>query len=117
MSDGIYVEVHFDAARVKARVEAANKEATPIITNEFIKDSNYYCREDTGELERSAIRASRPEEGLAIWDTPYAKKMYYTGTPSRDRNPNASLMWGHKAARKNKAKYARMAQAIANKKV
>ena len=37
--------------------------------------------------------ASRPQDGLAIWDTPYAKRRYYTGTPSKDKNQNASLQW------------------------
>ncbi len=112
-----YMRYEFNSAGVKARAEAAAREATPIITNELIKDGNYYCKEDTGELERSAIRASIPEQGLAIWDTPYAKKQYYTGRPSLDRNPNAATMWAHKAIRTFKAKYQRIAQAIADRRV
>lgn len=111
------VRVEFDKAAVAARIKSATEQITPIIANEFIKDANFYCRQDTGELKRSAIRASEPEKGLAVWDTPYAKRMYYTGTPSHDKNPNAVLMWAHVAARKFKAKYARMAQAILNRRV
>jgi hypothetical protein len=111
------VRVELNKAAVMARIKNAAADATPVITNEFIKDANYYCREDTGELERSAIRASRPEDGLAVWDTPYAKRMYYTGRPSLDRNKNASLMWAHKAARKFKAKYQTMAQKILDRRV
>ena len=111
------VRVEFNKASASARIKGAAAEATPIITNEFIKDANVYCKEDTGELERSAIRASRPAEGLAIWDTPYARPQLYTGRPSHDKNPNASLMWGHKAKRANTKKYARMAQAIVDRRV
>jgi hypothetical protein len=111
------VRITFDKAKAAARIHAASEKATYVITNEFIKDANYFCKEDTGELERSAIRASRPEEGLAIWDTPYAKNQLYTGKPSTDRNPNASTMWGHKAKRKNKDKYNRMTQKIIDQEV
>ena len=31
------------------------------------------------------------------WNTPYARRVYYTGTPSKQANPNASLMWAEKA--------------------
>lgn len=112
-----YVHVEFDAAGVKAKAKAAAKAATPVITNELIKDSNYFCKEDTGELERSAIRASIPEQGLAIWDTPYAKRQYYTGRPSLDRNPNAATMWAHKAIRAFKKKYEKIAQTIADRRM
>ena len=35
--------------------------------------------------------------GLLVWDTPYAKRVYFTGTPSHDENPDAELMWVHVA--------------------
>ena len=47
-------------------------------------------------MRDSALISSRPEDGLAVWDTPYAKKVYFTGEPSKDVNPNASLMWAQK---------------------
>ncbi|MFA5424228.1 MAG: hypothetical protein WC374_10265 [Phycisphaerae bacterium] len=100
-----------------ARITTACEKATPIITNEFIKDANYFCKEDTGELERSALRASEPEKGLAVWDTPYAKKQLYIGKPSRDKNPNASTLWGHRAKQKNSRKYERMFQKIVKQEV
>lgn len=111
------VTVTLDKAAVMARIKGAAAEATPIITNEFIKDANYYARHDSGEMIRSSIRASKPDDGLAVWDTPYAKRVYYTGNPSHDRNKNASLMWAHKAARKFKAKYQSMAQKILDRRV
>lgn len=102
------VEVTLDKNAILLRVKKMRGQATEIISNELLKDSNYYAREDTGELIRSSLRASRLKEGLLIWDTPYAKKMYYVGTPSRDKNPNASLLWAQKAADMNREKYQRM---------
>lgn len=106
------VKVTLNKAAVAARVQTASAKGTTIIANELLKDANYYCREDTGELERSAIRSSQPEKGLLIWNTPYAKKMYYIGSPSKDRNPNASLQWADRAAKENKDKYNRMLQKL-----
>lgn len=111
------VTVTLDKAAVRARVEAVSKRGTSIMANELLKDANHYCREDSGELERSAIRASRPEEGVLIWDTPYAKRTYYTGSPVKDRNPNASLMWAEKAAKENKEKYERMLSKVVKEEV
>ena len=113
MADGFTVEFHFDKAALMARVEAAKVMGIAAVSNEALKDANYYAREDTGELIRSSIRASRPEQGELVWDTPYAKSMYYTGTPSQDTNPNASLLWAHRGYSENHAKYNRMLEKIA----
>ena len=67
------------------------------ITKQVRDDSNLYVREDTGELRRSSVRGSDLTRGIVGWDTPYAKRVYFTGTPAKDRNPNASLMWRDKA--------------------
>lgn len=99
------VHIEFNKDAVLARVKAANEKALELVTGQFIKDANEYCPVDTETLRRSAITASKPKEGLAIWDTPYAKKRYYTGAPSRDRNPKASIMWAQKAMDGNKKTY------------
>jgi hypothetical protein len=104
------VRVTLNKAAVRARVHTASEEATFAVANELLKDANYYCREDTGMLIASSLKASQPDKGLLIWDTPYAKRMYYTGSPSHDVNPNASTMWVHKAKSKHREKYKRIAQ-------
>ena len=109
------VTVKLDKGAVKARVNTDMKQGVKEISNEFLKDSNYFVREDSSELQKSAIRASDPDNGILVWDTPYAKRVFYTGTPSKDKNPNASLMWCEKAKDKNKGKYKRMFQAIINR--
>jgi hypothetical protein len=106
------VKISFDRDAVVAKISGINKASIPIIANEALKDANFYAREDTGELIRSSIRASDPDKGLLVWDTPYAKKMYYVGTPHTGKNPQASLMWAMKAAKENIRKYTRMLQAI-----
>lgn len=75
------------------RFEKASKQARFEVANQILNDSNQYVRVDTGELRRSSVRGSNLPMGIIGWDTPYAKRVYYLGTPSTDRNPNASLMW------------------------
>lgn len=111
------VKVTLDKSVVMAKVLSASEKATAIVANELLKDANYYCREDTGELIKSSIRASQPEEGKLIWDTPYAKQMYYAGSPSKDTNPNASLLWAQKAADENREQYIEMAQKVIKEEV
>jgi hypothetical protein len=108
MSEGFTVHVEFDTVKLMARIEADTKKGITAVANEALKDANYYARKDSSEMVRSSIRASRPEEGELVWDTPYAKKVYYTGTPSKDNNPNATLMWAHRGYAANRAKYDRI---------
>ena len=107
-------KITFDKSAVKARIEDVKDKSIAIMCNEALKDANFYCREDSGELERSAIRASQPEKGLLIWETPYAPSVYYLGFPSTDKNANASLMWAHKGFENNRKKYERMLQKLAD---
>ena len=91
------VRVSTNRLRVHARITAGKKAMIAAVTEQVIEDGNYFCKQDQGALMSSALIASQPDKGLAIWDTPYAKRQYYTGTPSKDVNPNASLMWAEKA--------------------
>ena len=63
------------------------------VSQQILNDSNIFVREDTGELRRSSGRGSDRPRGIIGWDEPYAKRVYFTGRPSTDRNPNASLQW------------------------
>lgn len=80
-------------ARIRARVTAGKKAMIHAVAEQALRDSNYYCRQDQGTLISSSQTASVPANGRLIWNTPYAKRVYYTGTPSHDVNANASLMW------------------------
>lgn len=63
------------------------------LATQILADANKHVRADSWELKRSSERASVPAKGELVWDTPYAKKVYYTGVPSHDENPDAELMW------------------------
>lgn len=94
----IRIRVDINTAAIQeVRQGKFDKRVLPALTMQVIKDSNYYCRQDQGTLIASSLIASRPEKGLVIWDTPYAKRVYYTGIPCLDVNPRASLMWFEEA--------------------
>lgn len=114
---GFRVKFNFDKNRVAASIQANCDKGIAIISSMALDDANHYAREDSGELIRSSLRASQPENGRLVWDTPYAKRMYYVGHPVKDVNPNASLMWAHKGASANKDKYLRMLKKLREERI
>lgn len=81
--------------------------ALPAVAEQELSDCNTYVRMQDGTLANSA----RIESGgyQITWNTPYAKKVYYTGTPRRNVNPNASLRWCEVAKRKHAKNWAALA--------
>lgn len=87
--------INFDAGRFTNRSQAAMNAAQHAFDQQIVKDSNYYVPKDTGELEASSLRSSQFGQGILIWDTKYAKRLYFNQSAhfSKDRNPNASPLW------------------------
>lgn len=102
--------VTFNKRIIKARVTKARDRALPILTEQVLKDSNFYARQDSGALIASSIGATDYKKGILIWNTPYAAKVYYTGTPSRDVNANASKMWFEVAKSKHLKEWVKLAK-------
>ena len=65
---------------------------------QILTDCNYFVREDQHVLRGSGRTALKGTTLEVSYNTPYAKRVYYTGTPSTSVNPNASLQWCEKAA-------------------
>lgn len=101
------VRVQFDATE---RMRLAAKRAQFIVDQQVIKDSNYYCPQDTGNLQGSALLASPVGEGKVIWNTPYARRLYYNPQYnfSKDKNMNARGYWFEAAKSQYKAKWIQM---------
>ncbi|MGY5350265.1 minor capsid protein [Bacillus subtilis] len=87
--------VRVDLGNLSRRVDNFDKEGQFLLSSEVLKDANYYAPHDTGNLIASSQRASDLENGKLIWDTPYAKKVYYNPQYnfSKDKNPNARGLW------------------------
>lgn len=87
------VTIKTDRARIRARINAGIASAIPAVAEQALSDCNEYCRVDQGQLKESSQTASDVKAGKLVWDMPYARRVYYTGTPSKHPNKNASLMW------------------------
>ena len=97
MTDGGILSVVADLSRTAREIVGKCRMAQAMLTITALDDCNRYCKVDSGALKNSAKGDLRT--GLLSWNTPYARKAYYTGRPDRSKNPYASLMWAHKAAR------------------
>lgn len=71
------ITVRFDVAEIMQRVDASNKAAIAEMSMRVRDDSNFYCPQDWGTLQDSSDIASDFENGIIIWDTPYAQYLYY----------------------------------------
>ena len=120
---GVKVTVTLDRSRVKARIKAGVDNMIPAVTEQALADCNYFAPQDQNILRASAAintslaakyqpkkdltperqkildsaQGSDIKNGVIVYDTPYARRRYYTGTPSQDENPNASIKWCEKA--------------------
>lgn len=111
------VTITTNIPKIKLKVDGAWEKTLVPLAEQALTDCNYYVRQDTGALRSSSLSASIPCEGLLIWNTPYAKRVYYTGSPSKEVNPNASLMWCEKAHAERGRDWQALAQKIFNSKL
>lgn len=91
------VEVVTDLSALKLRVKSDIDRILPQLTEQILKDCNYFCKQDQGTLISSSLTASDIQHGDIIWDTVYAAMQYYLPAAVKDVNPNATAMWCHKA--------------------
>jgi hypothetical protein len=115
MSNGPSFDVRIDLSRVGPAIETILKRAQFIVDEQVIKDSNYYIPQDQGILKDSVLSASSIGEGKVVWNTPYARKLYYNPQYnfSKDKNPNAQGLWFEAAKAAHKKNWIKMAnQAI-----
>ena len=91
------VSVRPDTGAAQARLTAGWQAGVAGLAALVLEDCNRYARDDTGSLRASAYAASDLPGGRLAWRTPYARRVYYTGTPSTAHNPLASLRWCERA--------------------
>ena len=87
-----------------------DNQVMPKLSDTIMEDCNEYVRMQSGELADSI---AKEQNGKRItWNTAYAKRVYYTGTPRKNVNPNASLRWCEKATREHKGEWVNEANAL-----
>lgn len=107
------MKVKLDKGRVRVQIEERlSDKVIPALSEQILADSNDYARMDTGALIQSSLLHSTPQTGHLEWRTPYARKVYYTGTPSLNKNPRASRQWVEVARKNHKKDWEKLAQKL-----
>ena len=104
------VRIQMDKGRIRRRIDDSWYENRIYLAETILSDCNTYCRFDEGAL----VESGHTEDGGAsiVYDTPYAKRVYYTGTPRTHRNPSAKLMWCDYARKQHKREWEKRAQKL-----
>ena len=103
-------KITFDATKVTKDIALITSRAQKKLDAQVMKDSNYFCPMDTGDLQRSVL-GSVLGSGLLVWSKEYAKKMYnFGGTLSKENNPNASVKWFEVAKSRKLASWNRLVE-------
>lgn len=83
-----------------AEKTAALQKAQYALAQEAAKLIDSYVPFDTGSLKNSVNQASKYDEGLLVYNTPYARKQYYLhaeGTDLRGETGLRGSYWGQRA--------------------
>lgn len=73
------------------------------VGEQALADSNEYVRVAEYDLKKSGRFDRVGKDVILSYNTPYAKRRYYTGKVSRAVNPNAQIQWIHYAKKKHGA--------------
>jgi hypothetical protein len=107
------VKITFDAGRQMTIITNTFNTGVGRLAGEILNDCNEYCKEDTGMLIASSYIHSRLDEGLLVWQTPYAKRQYWQiRTAYTDVNPQATWRWAEVAKARHKDRWARQLQML-----
>lgn len=102
------MKLEFNQNAVNERLSKRIDKAQFSVTQQVLKDSNYYCPEDVGTLQTSGVIGS--EKNTVIWDIEYAQRQYYEdNNKSKDINPNASMKWFEVAKANNSKTWEKIA--------
>ncbi|WP_017379741.1 minor capsid protein [Paenisporosarcina sp. TG-14] len=98
------VKVNMDYGALRSKMVNATNKTQSILDLQVLKDSNKFAPQDLSELKKSSIRTSKIGTGELIWETPYARKLYYNPQYkfSKDKNPLAGGLWFERAKAEKK---------------
>lgn len=88
-----------DLKGIEPKVKFATEKGLYHLTMQVIKDSNMFIPADRWYLRDSSLIHSQPSDGMAVWSTPYARRLYYNPqfNFSKDKNPLAGGLWFERA--------------------
>ena len=101
-------KITFNVDKITKDIGLITSRAQKKLDAQVMKDSNFFCPMDTGTLKKSVL-SSVLGSGRLVWSVDYAKKMYnFSGTVSKDSNPNASVKWFEVAKSRYKDRWTKL---------
>ena len=83
------VDINYQA--IQQKINQKTDKIKLVVSNEFLKDANYFCREDTGETKRSGIRFSLLTEGsYRDWETDRKSTRLNSSHSAKSRMPSSA---------------------------
>lgn len=67
----------FNESKVNARLSRQTKTARRLLKNEIVKDTEKFVPMQEGYLKNSPIQSIQSDDDYIIYNTPYAKFLYY----------------------------------------
>lgn len=106
------LKIKFVDKEMSKKIQQIMEKGQIILDTQVLKDSNHYAPMDEGTLIGSGIRFTQPGTGKIIWETPYARRLYYNPQYnfSRDSNPNAQGLWFEAAKSRHLKDWQRIVQ-------
>lgn len=97
MSKGIdfTVDIQINTAALLGKFAKRTEAAQVYLDNEVMRSTEPFVPFDTGTLARSSQLATKPGEGQVLYDTPYARELYYSEGMNfaKDKHPKATAKW------------------------
>ena len=102
------VRINVNSRQITGKVTNAWQKGLYALTARVREDCNLYCKEGQHTLIDSSYEHSKLDEGLVIWQTPYARRQYWEIKTSL--TPGRTWKWCEKAKKKFKKDWQRMAE-------
>ena len=95
----VNVKLNLNQDKVCGRFDPKFELAQKRLDSEVIRCSSPYVPMRSGQLMRSGETGTRIGSGQVVWNTPYARRMYYGLNYhfSTDKHPQACAQWFEKA--------------------
>lgn len=102
------VKIQINVNTVTAKIQTAWDSGLKDLSDEILADCNEYCKEDTSMLIMSSLTHSRPQDGVLVWQTAYAKRQYWEIKTSL--TPGRTWKWCETAKAKHKTRWKKLAE-------
>ena len=108
------VTVNVDEFKIRAKADKAWERTVGVLSMQIRDDCNQYVKYAEGALLESSLYSSMLDEGLIIWQTPYAKRQYWEIETAYQttKQPKATWKWCEVAKQHHLDRWVEQAQRL-----